>query len=351
MPELRKPYLLFLGDCTDPSDAKTAYGLRDWCRGDVAGQFRLPGCKVDLDLPEMSPEQAAEAGVKSLVIGVAPVGGRLAEAWVDGVVAALQAGLDVVSGLHQRIDDVPAIGDAAAGSTGTIHHVRHGEQAFSAGDGTKRPGLRCLTFGTDCALGKKYTALAIAKELRARGVDADFRATGQTGIMIAGRGVAIDAVVADFIAGAAEWLSPANDPGHWDVIEGQGSLHSPAYAGVSLGLLHGSQPDALVLCHDPTRPHMVDLPHVPMPDPAEALDLAVTLARRTNPAVRPIGVSLNTSRLDDDEATSTMQRLADRLNLPVCDPMRGGVGSICDRLVAMGPGSASAVNTPKGVTA
>ncbi len=137
-----------------------------------------------------------------------------------------------------------------------------------AGTGRKRSGQRVLTVGTDCALGKKYTALALTQALQAQGAKATFRATGQTGIMIAGAGVAIDAVIADFIAGAAETLSPDNAPDHWDVIEGQGALFHPAYAGVTLGLLHGSQPDALVLCHDPSRTTIEDYPHMPVAGPA-----------------------------------------------------------------------------------
>ena len=131
--------------------------------------------------------------------------------------------------------------------------MRQPPNNFKVGTGEKRAGKRLLTVGTDCAVGKKYTALAIEKTLRARGVDANFRATGQTGIFISGRGIAIDSVIADFIAGAAEWLSPANQPEHWDIIEGPGSLFNPAYAGVTLGLVHGSQPDALVICHDARR--------------------------------------------------------------------------------------------------
>ena len=333
---MRKPLLLFLGDTTDPSDAKTAFGLRDWCPDDVVGQYhlspRLPGA-VDLGLTPMDPGRAAAAGARALLIGIAPVGGRLAPAWVTPLVAALEAGLDLISGLHQRLEDIDAIRDAAARHGRTLHNVRHSDRVFDAGTGVKRSGCRLLTVGTDCALGKKYTALAIARELRARGVDADFRATGQTGIMIAGGGVAIDAVVSDFIAGAAEWLSPANRPEHWDVIEGQGSLHSPAYAGVAEGLLHGSPHDALVLCHDPSRTHMVDLPHVPMPGVAEALELALTLAHRTNPAARAVGVSVNTSRLTDADREAVTADLRRQTGLPVFDPLKDGVDDVCDRLV------------------
>ena len=170
------------------------------------------------------------------------------------------------------------------------------------GTGKKRSGRRVLTVGTDCAVGKKYTALAIEKEMRARGVDADFRATGQTGIFISGRGIAVDSVVSDFVSGAAEWLSPAAAPQHWDVIEGQGSLFHPAYAGVTLGLIHGSQPDALVLCHDLARTGIADYEGYAIPSYEACFEAYLAAARLTNPAARFAGVSLNTSSLDEAAA-------------------------------------------------
>ena len=188
----------------------------------------------------------------------------------------------------------------------------------------KRTGKRLLTVGTDCALGKKYTALALEGAFRRRGVDADFRATGQTGIMIAGSGMPLDAVVADFIAGAAEVLSPDAAPQHWDVIEGQGSLFHPAYAGVSLGLLHGSQPDVLVLCHEPGRTHLLGYPDFPTPSLPEAIALHVRMGALTNPQVRCAGISFNTSAMKPSEAERLMQQATRELGLPVADPMRGG---------------------------
>jgi uncharacterized NAD-dependent epimerase/dehydratase family protein len=163
-------------------------------------------------------------------------------------------------------------------------------------------------------------------------VKATFRATGQTGIMIAGEGVAIDAVVADFISGAVEWLAPANEPDHWDVIEGQGSLFHPAFAGVSLGLLHGAQPDALVLCHEPTRTHMRGLPHQPLPGLRECLDLNLRCGTLTNPEVRAVGVSVNTASLDDAERARCLAAVEDELGLPAVDPIKTGVARIVDAL-------------------
>jgi uncharacterized NAD-dependent epimerase/dehydratase family protein len=332
---LAKPYLLFLGDATRDAAAKTGFGLRDWCRDDCVGQWSLPSATVDLGLPVLDPAAAAAQGAKSLVISVAPVGGAIASSWVPCLEAALEAGLDIVSGMHSRLGDVPALA-LAAGRTGhRLVDVRHPRTSFPVATGVKRPGKRLLTVGTDCALGKKYTALALTQDLKRRGLRADFRATGQTGIMISGSGIAIDAVVADFIAGAAESLSPSNDADHWDVIEGQGSLFHPAYAGVTLGLLHGSQPDALVLCHDPTRQHIEGFPDFPLIDLASALRRYVEAAQLTNARARFVGVSLNTSRLSAADRARTLARVEHELGLPCCDPLATGMARIGEQVSAL----------------
>src|SRR5262249_56993932 len=173
--------------------------------------------------------------------------------WLDDLEAALEAGLDAVSGMHTRLGSFERLKRAAERGRARLVDVRTPATPIPVASGRKRSGKRVLTVGTDCALGKKYTALALTRALETVGIAATFRATGQTGILIAGSGIAMDALVADFLAGAAEMLSPDNLPDHWDVIEGQGSLYHPAYAAVTLGLLHGSQPDAIVLCHDTAR--------------------------------------------------------------------------------------------------
>ncbi len=336
MHQLRKPYLLFLGDVTLKSDAKTAFGLRDWCPESVLGEWSLPACSVSLGLPRLPPSVAVQQGAGSLVVGVAAVGGALPPHWLPELEAALEAGLDIVSGQHTRLTTFPTLVAAAARSGARLIDVRHSDQVFPSGTGRRRSGRRVLTVGTDCALGKKYTALALTKALQARGVAATFRATGQTGVMIAGEGVAIDAVISDFVAGAAEQLSPDNAPDHWDVIEGQGALFHPAYAGVTLGLLHGSQPDALVLCHDPARTTIEGYPNHPIPDLQVAIDRYVEAARLTNTAVRCVGISINSSELSDAQWTTYAAELQARLGLPVVDPMRGGVAALASALLAMG---------------
>ena len=321
---LPQPYLLFLGDTTEPGYAKTAFGLRDWAGDRVVGEWSCAGATVTTGLPRLAPKEARARGARGLVIGVANSGGIIYDSWIPSLVEALEAGLDIVSGMHKRLADVPQLKAAATRFGRRLIDIRTPPRNIPIGSGSKRSGKRLLTVGTDCALGKKYTALALARAFVARGVAADFRATGQTGILIAGSGMPMDAVVADFEAGAAELLSPAASPQHWDVIEGQGSLFHPAYAGVSLGLLHGSQPDVFVVCHEPGRKFVLGHEEFALPTIEETIDMTVRLGRRTNPAIRCAGVSLNTGSLDADAAREMFASESRRLGLPVADPMRGG---------------------------
>jgi uncharacterized NAD-dependent epimerase/dehydratase family protein len=330
MSEIRLPYLIFTGEERSDSNAKTAFGVRQWRPEACVGQWALPGGSVDIGLPRMTPAQAVAKGARSLLIGVAPVGGQISPTWIAPICTAIEAGLDVVSGMHTRLGSVEAIRDAAMRHSRTLHDVRHSSMRFPVATGLRRPGKRLLTVGTDCALGKKYTALALTRAFQAAGLAATFRATGQTGIMISGAGVAIDAVVADFVAGAAEWLSPANDVNHWDIIEGQGSLLHPGYAGVSLGLLHGSQPDALVLCHDPRRTHMDGYEQFAIPPLAEVMHLHLLHARRTNPAARFVGIAFNTSHMTQAVAEHLLRETSAQHGLPAIDPLRSDLAPLVD---------------------
>ncbi|SMF72123.1 DUF1611 domain-containing protein [Allosphingosinicella indica] len=321
---LPQPYLLFLGDTAEASYAKTAFGLRDWAGERCVGELALSDRTVTTGLPRLSPAEARAKGARALVIGVANEGGIIADHWVASLVEALDAGLDIVSGMHARLADIPALREAAARNGRRLIDVRTPPARLSVGTGRKRSGKRLLTVGTDCALGKKYTALAIAKAFADRGVDTDFRATGQTGIMIAGGGMPMDAVISDFEAGAAEALSPDAAPDHWDVVEGQGSLFHPAYAAVSLGLLHGSQPDVFVVCHRPGRTHIMGLADFALPSIEEVIDMTTRLGRLTNPAIRCGGIALNTASLGDAEAAEVIAEHKARLGLPAADPIRGG---------------------------
>ncbi|MFO1091110.1 MAG: N-acetyltransferase DgcN [Hyphomicrobiales bacterium] len=334
--EIAKPYLLFLGDVHDQLAAKTAQGIVDWRRDWCVGQVRLPGCKADCGLEDITIAEAVKRGARTMVVGVANAGGVLPAHWVASIVEALKAGLDVATGLHKRLESIPEIADAAQAHGRKLFNVRHSEKTFDTGKGVKRRGLRLLTVGTDCSVGKKYTALAIDIEMNRRGLKSDFRATGQTGILIAGRGVAIDAVVADFISGAAEWLTPENDPDHWDIVEGQGSLFHPSFAGVTLGLLHGAQPDAFVVCHEPTRKTMRGVKH-PLPSIGDVIERTLIEGRLTNPDIRCVGIAINTQALDEAATKTLLAETAAFYRLPCVDPVRTGVGPIVDHVQGIWP--------------
>jgi uncharacterized NAD-dependent epimerase/dehydratase family protein len=327
---LPTPFLLFLGDVPNQNQAKTAFGIRDWAPQLCVGEFGS-GTNVTLGLPALSPREALVLGARSLVIGVVNLGGAIPDAWLPSLIEAMCAGLDIVSGMHGRLADHSVLAEAARKTGRRLIDVRIPPRGLPVGTGRRRRGRRLLTVGADCALGKKYTALSLTRAFTARGLKAEFRATGQTGIMISGAGIPIDAVIGDFISGAAEALTPDADDDHWDIVEGQGSLFHPSYAGVSLGLLHGTQPDVFVVCHEPGRRHMAGLPRYAPPAVEEVIDLTLALGRRTNPAIRCAGVSLNTSALDAGAAQALIADEAHRLGLPVADPIRGGAAF--DRLV------------------
>ncbi len=339
--QISRPYLMFLGDVPDMLAAKTAYGIVDWRRDWCLGQLRLPGCKADLGLPDITVEEAARRGVKTMIVGIVNAGGVLNETWVPSILEALERGMDVASGLHIRLGAAPRIAEAAAKNGRQLFDVRHSDQRFATGKGTKRSGMRLLTVGTDCSVGKKYTVLALEREMTARGFDAEFKATGQTGVFISGRGVAIDAVVADFISGAVEWISPEAAPEHWDLVEGQGSLFHPSFSGVTLGLLHGAQPDAFVVCHEPTRTNMRGVKH-PLPSIAEVIELTINCGKLTNPGIRPVGIAVNTQALSEADAKAYLERVAAEHELPATDPIRFGVSRIVDRLETEFPRSRAA---------
>ncbi len=324
MDELPSPYLLFLGDETREPYAKTAFGLRDWARDLCIGEYALAGATVTTGLSRLTPHEARLRGARALVIGVANIGGWVNPSWIPALTNALESGLDLVSGMHGSLWDNPVLAAEAKRHERRMFDVRVPPRGIPIATGRRRPGKRLLTVGTDCALGKKYTALSVARDLRRIGIDAEFRATGQTGILIAGGGIPIDAVVADFVAGAAELLSPAAAPDHWDIVEGQGSLFHPAYAGVALSLLHGTQPDLVVACHDPGRTSVGGLEEFPLPTLEELIQQNIVMGRRTNPSIRCVGISLNTSRLNERDARQCLAEHRARLSLPCADPLRGG---------------------------
>ncbi len=332
---IKTPYLLFLGDAPDALAAKVAQGIKDWRPDNAVGQFRMEGCKADLGLADMSLAEAKAAGAKTLVIGVANRGGVISKAWKRVLIDALEDGFDLASGLHNLLRDEEDLVAVARSCGRALHDVRVPEVKYPIANGEKRSGKRCLAVGTDCSVGKMYTSLAMDLEAKKRGMKSSFRATGQTGILITGDGVPLDAVVADFMAGSIEWLTPDNDDDHWDMIEGQGSLFHVSYSGVTMALIHGGQPDALILSHEPTRTHMRGLPGYDLPSLEALRDTALPLARISNPACQVVGISVNTAAMNEDEALACLAEIENRMGLPTVDPFRQGAGRLVDALEAV----------------
>ncbi len=329
---IETPYLLFLGDAPDQLSAKVAQGIKDWRPENAVGQFRMVGCKADVGLKDMNLEEAKEAGAKTLVIGVANRGGHISQSWKQVLIEALEMGYDLASGLHNLLGDEGDLVAASQVNGRTLHDVRVPNVQYPIADGKKRTGKRVLAVGTDCSAGKMYTALALDEAMREKGMNSTFRATGQTGILITGSGVPLDAVIADFMAGAVEYLTPDNDADHWDIIEGQGSLFHVSYSGVTLALIHGGQPDALIICHEPTRKHMRGLPEYTPPTMEAVRDVALTLARVANPACQVVGISINTQHMSEDEANTYLAEVETRMGLPTVDPFRHGAARLADAL-------------------
>lgn len=332
---IETPYLLFLGDAPDQLAAKVAVGIKDWRPENAVGQYRMDGCKADLGLKDMTLTEAKAAGAKTLVIGVANRGGVISQEWKKVLVMALEEGFDLASGLHNLLRDEPDLVAVAEATGRKLHDVRVPEVDYPIANGIKRKGKRCLAVGTDCSVGKMYTAMAMDAEMRKRGMKSTFRATGQTGILITGDGVPLDAVVADFMAGSIEWLTPDNDDDHWDLIEGQGSLFHVSYSGVTMALIHGGQPDALILSHEPTREHMRGLPTYQQPSLETLRDTALALAKVANPDCQVVGVSVNTQHLSEEDATAYLAKIEADMGLPATDPFRFGSGKLVDALAAM----------------
>ena len=329
---LQAPYLVFLGDATDPLSIKMAKGVATWKPELCVGQYRLPGCSETANLPDMNISEAAEKGAKTFVLGFANSGGKIDKSWLPFIIQAIENGLDFVSGLLDKLTDFDELVLHSEQHNVKLIDIRHPSEKLATGTGYKRTGKRLLTVGTDCSVGKMYTSLALENAMRENGMNVDFRATGQCGVLIAGKGLAIDCVVADFISGAAETLSPDNTADHWDIIEGQGSLSHPAFAGVSLGLLHGSQPDALVICHALGRTTMRGITNRPLPTLKHTIELNLAAASSTNPNVKVAGITINTSSVSETEASDICRNLSHELGLPVVDPLRHGVQSVVDNL-------------------
>jgi uncharacterized NAD-dependent epimerase/dehydratase family protein len=331
----RRYVVLAEGRLRDPN-AKTAHGLIRYGKdptlavidSTLTGQTVLD---VMPDLRQDAPilatiEEALERDPTSLLVGVAPPGGRLPEDWMRVIRTAADAGVEIVSGLHQRL--APLFPDAK------VWDVREPPEDIPlfSGKGFGVEPKVALTVGTSSAIGKMTATLEIERAAREANVSTEFVATGQTGIIIAGWGTSVDAVVSDFIAGSAEQLvlQAARSSPEIILVEGQGSLGHPAYSGVTLGLLHGSCPDCLVLCCDARDEKIMGL--VPRPNVARMVRLYEEIAALVKPA--PVAaISVNTRGLDDKEAAEFVDRVADETGLPTADPLRGSVRGVLDAIL------------------
>ena len=327
--------MLFLGDAPDQLSAKVAQGIKDWRPENAVGQIRMPGCNADIGLADLTLQQAFKMGAKTMVIGVANRGGYISEAWKAVLIEALSTGFDLASGLHNLLRDEPDLVSCSEKNGRRLHDVRVPTVEYPIANGNKRSGKRCLAVGTDCSAGKMYTAMAMDRLMQKRGLKSTFRATGQTGILITGDGVPLDAVIADFMAGSIEYLTPNNEEDHWDLIEGQGSLFHVSYSGVTMALIHGGQPDSLILCHEPTRKHMRGLPEYSLPSLKDLNETALHLAKVANPNCKVVGVSVNTQNMKEEEAKTYLTSLEKELNLPATDPFRFGADKLVDALASI----------------
>jgi len=330
---IKKPYLLYLGDSNDELAIKMARGVLVWDKESCVGEWAQPSASVSLGLPQMNPAEAVKADAKTMVVGLVNSGGTVKDSWIADLEEALVAGLDLAAGMHIPLEALGNIGALAAKHGRVLHDLRRPKSSKATGTGLKRAGKRLLTVGTDCSVGKMYTSLALTREMESRQLSVKFCATGQTGILVAGEGIAVDAIVGDFMSGAVENLCPATTDNEWQIVEGQGSLFHPAFAGVSLGLLHGSQPDYFVVCHEPTRKKMRAVQH-PMPTLRQVVDMTLLHGALTNPNIRLAGFSINTSKIDEIEANQLLSKIEKEFEVPATDPMKFGVGRIIDGLNA-----------------
>ncbi len=357
-------YAIFADGWFADDHAKTAHGLLRYGRDEVACVIDSTLVNADADTPRRvldvmpglvldpgrnapivgSVEEALRYSPTSVLVGVAPPGGRLPEAWLESLREAAGAGLEIVSGLHQRL------GTELSGAD--VWEVREppADLPLFSGEAFEVSPKVALTVGTTAAVGKMTATLEIERSARAAGLTTAFAATGQTGIVISGWGICVDAVVADFIAGAAEQLvleaaretsdgGPAPD---LILVEGQGSLGHPAYSGVTLGLLHGSAPDCLVLCCDASGEEI--MAGVPRPAPARAARLYEEVAALVRPAP-VVAVSVNTGGLDEAAARDFVERVSSETGLPAADPFRGSAAPILEAVRAA-PKTAARRRTP-----
>jgi uncharacterized NAD-dependent epimerase/dehydratase family protein len=322
---------------SNPINAKTAVSVIRYRPGEVvavldsgsAGKTAQQILNIGGDIPVVaSIDQAPPAD--TLLVGIAPQGGKLPGVMRKAVLAALERGMTVESGLHEFLGEDPEFAAAATKSGSKIIDVRRNrERDVATRTGIDERCLRIHTVGNDCCVGKMVVSIEIADALKAKGHDAVFVATGQTGIMIAGSGCPVDCVVSDFINGAVEKLVLANQQHEIMVIEGQGSLAHPAYSAVTLGLLHGCVPDGLIVCYEVGRKHVNGLEHIELKSLEEMIRANEAMANLMHPC-RVIGIAMNSRLCTPEQAEAEREQVRSRLGLPVCDVYRHGAGELAD---------------------
>lgn len=321
--KMKKPYLVFLGDATELKQAKVAAGVIEWRPDLCVGQIALEGCTLDFGIPNLTLEEAYHrCGARTLIIGISPYTTTLPSHYQGFLCDAIAQGYDIGNPLHAELPS--AVQQVAAEYGQTIHNFRHRSADYPKGNGLKRSGLRLLTVGTDCAIGKKFTAVSLSRSLQEMNVPSTFRSTGQTGYLISESGINNDTIQADFLSGAAEWLSPANDPFHWDLIEGQGALSHPSFAAGALSLIHGSQPDLIVMCTEPNREFQRGTTVAPI-SVEDEINNVLLMARRTNPNVRLGAISVFGKNQEPGYLKAYMAILHKVFNVPVFDPAAKGI--------------------------
>lgn len=326
----------------DPHIAKTAICVIRYKAEEVVAILDRPGagktCQELLGVGGSIPVvgSLAEApAANTLLLGIAPPGGKIPSAWRPIILEAIRRKLDVLSGLHDFLGDDPEFSQAAKRySVKLIDVRRNDEHDVSNRKGIREGCLRIQTVGTDCSVGKMLVAVEVVAGLKRRGIDAKFVATGQTGIIIEGDGCPIDRVISDFVNGAAEKLVLANQHHEVIVIEGQGSLFHPRYSCVTLGLLHGAIPDGLILCYELGRQRVGGMEEFALPSLAQAIDYYERSASIMHPC-RVIGVAINGNRYSDAEVAAERQRVRRELGLPVCDVLRHGSDELVDATLTL----------------
>lgn len=325
-------------------NAKTAHGVIRYSRDEIVAVVdpEAAGRSLDDVMPSLRRHAPIVATLReglafeptSLLLGVATPGGWIPAHWRDWIVEAIDAGLEIANGLHRMLSDDDDLVTRAERTGARLWDVRRppADIPLNSGKALQAPQKIALTVGSDCAVGKMTVSLELAEAACSTGVEAEFVATGQTGILIAGRGIAVDRVVADFAAGAAEMLVVESDPGaEWLIVEGQGGLWHPAYSGVTLALLHGTAPQRLVFCHQAGRAAIEEPPYTKLPSVPEMIATYESLASAVRPC-RVACIALNTGDLSQDEARRAVESLEDETGLPTGDVLAGDAAKLWDAL-------------------